>query len=96
MFQENELVNFFTALTAAGILIFISRDKKLGGARLSNFYIGFWLTACAYLATVIEGIFWPDFFNLVEHISTATAGLFFAMGAWSLMKTEPPDSKDGC
>ena len=95
MFQENELVNLFTTIAATGILILISRDKKFGAAKMRNFYIGFSLVACAYVATVLEGVIWPDFLNVVEHLSFAVAGLFFALGAWSLAQSSPGDPPDG-
>jgi hypothetical protein len=39
---------------------------------------------CAYTTTILEGFFWQDFFNLVEHFSLAAAGVLFAIGCWYL------------
>jgi hypothetical protein len=36
----------------------------------------------AYVFTAIEGVLWPDLFNVLEHLCYALAGLSFAAGCW--------------
>ena len=83
-FQENEIVMLFMAFTTSIILMFIIWKKDIPDLRL--FHVGFLFMVCAYIFTVVEGIFWNEFFNNLEHLSYALAGLIFAGGCFSLMR----------
>lgn len=82
MIQDNELVNLLSGLAAVLVLIFIARKVERG--RLYFFYAAFGAMLCAYTTTILEGYFWQDIFNLVEHLSLAVAGILFALGCWYL------------
>lgn len=84
MFQESELLNLFIAFGA--IVILASISKKLTTTNLFYFYAGFVLMIVAYLATVIEGVLWSNFFNFVEHLSLTLVGLAFMMGCKQLQE----------
>ncbi|NJD77012.1 MAG: hypothetical protein FIB08_07945 [Candidatus Methanoperedens sp.] len=53
--------------------------------RLHLFYAGFVFIICAYIFTVVEGIFWGGLFNLLEQVSYALSGVLFAAGCRSLV-----------
>jgi len=93
MIQDNELVNLLSGIAAILVLIFIARRLERG--KLSFFYAAFGAMLCAYTTTILEGFFWGDFFNLVEHFSLAAAGILFAIGCWYLDYNEIKDKKGG-
>lgn len=82
MIQDNELVNLLSGLAAILVLVFIARRVERG--KVYFFYWAFFSMLCAYTTTILEGFFWPDFFNLIEHFSLAVAGILFAMGCYHL------------
>lgn len=86
MIQDNELVNLLSGTAAILVLVFIARKIERGKAH--SFYVAFGAMFCAYTTTILEGFFWHDFFNLIEHFSLAIAGMLFAIGSWHLGKNE--------
>ncbi|MGD8403414.1 MAG: hypothetical protein PVJ21_07120 [Anaerolineales bacterium] len=93
MIQDNELVNLFSGLAAILVLVFIARKVERG--KLYFFYAAFGAMLCAYTTTILEGYFWGNFFNLVEHFSLAVAGILFAMGCWYLSRNGKMDKNRG-
>lgn len=84
MFQESEIINLVIVFISIPILLSIRR--KILSQELRLIYPGFFLILAAYLFTVIEGVFWKDLFNLLEHASYAFAGLLFASGCRSIIR----------
>ena len=78
MFHVNEVINLILALISILMIVFIF--KKMGLPRLRLLYIGFIFILCGYLFTVIEGVIWLEFFNLLEHLCYAAAGILFFAG----------------
>ena len=93
MIQDNELVNLLSGIAAIPVLIFIARKVEQG--KLYFFYAAFFAMLCAYATTILEGFFWQDFFNLVEHFSLAAAGILFAIGCWYLGHNETTEKNGG-
>jgi len=84
MFQESEIINIILALIS--ILMFAFVFKKMGLPRLRLLYIGFIFMLCGYLFTVIEGVIWLEFFNLLEHLCYALSSISFAAGCLSIIR----------
>lgn len=82
MIQDNELVNLLSGLAAILVLIFIA--QRVEKEKVHLFYWAFFAMLSAYAATILEGFFWHNFFNLTEHLSLALAGILFALGCWYL------------
>jgi hypothetical protein len=78
MFQESELINLSVSLIAFGIVTLTIRKHEIPGFTL--FYTGFCCIFAATLFTVIEGVFWNDLFNTLEHLSYGLGGVSFAAG----------------
>jgi len=93
MIQDNELVNLLSGIAAILVLIFIA--KRLERDKLNFFYAAFGAMLCAYTTTILEGFFWGNFFNLVEHFSLAAAGILFAIGCWYLGHNGAMEEKGG-
>jgi hypothetical protein len=93
MIQDNELVNLLSGLAAILVLVFIARKVERG--KLYLFYAAFGAMLCAYTTTILEGYFWGAFFNLIEHLSLAVAGILFAIGCWYLSHNEKTDKNGG-
>lgn len=81
--QESEVVTL--VLGFASILTLMSIFWKKEMQKLQLFYAGFIFIICAYIFTVVEGIFWSELFNQVKQMSYALAGILFAAACRSLM-----------
>ena len=91
MIQDNELVNLLSSIAAILVLVFIAR--KVEREKLHYFYTAFAAMVCAYTTTILEGFFWHNILNLIEHISLAAAGTLFALGCWQLGKHKEINDK---
>lgn len=76
--DANEVVNLVFALVCGGILFALNRKEPL--PRLPWFYAGLFALLGNYVFTIVEGLYGPDFFNLLQHLCLAIAGIFFALG----------------
>ncbi len=92
MFQENELVNLFSGVAAALVLVFFARRMFLTSLRW--FYGVFIAMLVAYIATVLEGFFWSGPLNLIEHAALAIAGWGFAVACWRLGHASAEDGRE--
>lgn len=84
MFQESEIISLILALVSISLFAFVFKKMKL--PRLGLLYIGFFFVLCGYLLTIIKGLLWHDFFNLLEHLCYAVSGVFFAAGCLAIMQ----------
>ena len=74
-FQASEIADLMMMLVLGPVILVVARrvaPSVFGGVAVC---IGF--MAVGYVATVVEGIVLPEFFNMVEHASYAFAGLAF-------------------
>jgi len=83
MYEESEVINLFMSIVS--IIVFWQSTKK-DIERLRYFYLGFLCMVFAYFFTVIEGFIYKSFFNSLEHLSFALAGLAFAIASHEMLK----------
>ena len=82
MVQESEVVTLILAMAFVLCAVFFSKSTAVPRAPL--IYTGIFFIICAYAFTVVEGLFWRELFNFLEHLCYALAGIAFAVGCWSL------------
>jgi hypothetical protein len=92
MFQESEIITLVVAVVGAFLSISVFAKRKV--VELRYFYIGFFAIVAASFFTVIEGVFWKDLFNLLEHLCYALAGLSFIVGCNILLKQSQSKQED--
>jgi hypothetical protein len=78
MFQEGEIFNLLIVLVSLVIVLYEVRRRRIPGFLM--FLLGFFFVCTARIFTVIEGVFWGEVFNILEHFSYAFAGVAFAAG----------------
>ena len=79
MVHENEIAML---LFGFGILVFTSiNQKKLRSIPSWKYFItGFYVLLAGWVFTIVEGFFWNNFFNILEHLSYAVSSVILA--AW--------------
>ena len=82
MFQEGEIFNLMLGVVSLVIVLYETRKREIPGFRM--FFWGFIFVCSASFFTVVEGLFWGDVFNILEHFSYAFAGFAFAAGCMVL------------
>jgi hypothetical protein len=82
MFQEGEIFNLMLGVVSLVIVLYEIRKRAIPGFRM--FFSGFIFVCSARFFTVVEGLFWGDIFNILEHFSYAFAGFAFAAGCMVL------------
>ncbi|MBN1148909.1 MAG: hypothetical protein JXA78_16735 [Anaerolineales bacterium] len=80
MVQENEVVML---LLGVGMLIFIlANRKRLDLPSIGLLLAGYYLLLAGWLLTVLEGLFWGETLNLVEHSFYAASAVLNAAWCW--------------
>ncbi len=75
MIQANEIINLL--LTLAGTVLFVIFSRGYTRPPFRYLYTGFILVLLSSLFTVLEGLFWFDLFNFLEHGTLMLAAFFF-------------------
>ena len=78
MFQEGEIFNLLLVLVSLVIVLYEIKRRKIPGFQM--FLWGFFFICSSRIFTVVEGLFWGDVFNILEHFSYAFASFSFAVG----------------
>lgn len=82
MFYPNELASLIFGIIAAAVVFLFFRKERL--PRFGSLYAAFLMILAANFFTVIEGALWGEFFNILEHLCYAAAGLLFVVFCWSV------------
>ena len=91
MFQEGEIFNLMLGVVTLVIVLYETRKREIPGFRM--FFLGFFFVCSARFFTVVEGLFWGDVFNILEHFSYAFAGFAFAAGCMVLSSSNIKELK---
>jgi hypothetical protein len=83
MVQENEIIML---LLGIGFLTFIvTNRKKVKRIPESNTIIfSFYILMLAHVLTILEGLFWNEFLNLMEHICYAVSSILLTLWCWKI------------
>ena len=86
MVQQNEIIML---LLGVGVTIFILENRqKLRLVPASRVLIsGFCMILAGWILTVLEGFFWRDFLNFLEHFCYAGSSLLMAIWCWKVFRT---------
>jgi len=83
MVQENEIIGL---LLGVGILIFIlaNRSRLVNLPAVRILLASYYILLAAWVLTVLEGFFWGQAINLVEHVCYALSAVLIAVWCWRL------------
>ncbi|MBU0674285.1 MAG: hypothetical protein KJ950_06550 [Proteobacteria bacterium] len=93
MLQSAEIINLSLAMAAIILMQHEGLLKALPNPRL--FLFALLLIIASYCFTVLEGVLWGDFFNLLEHLCYFLAGLFFITAVTLDDRPLPKDTQGG-
>lgn len=81
MIHDNEVIMLLIGL---GCLFFISSNNaKLRQVKdWKLITAGFLLMMCAWFATILEGLIWPDALNIIEHVCYTAGAIVTAIWFW--------------
>ncbi len=84
MIQNNELILLILGL---GVLIFFSvlRRRMQDIPKPGCFFSAFAVLAAGWLLTVLEGLFWTDWLNLLEHVCYALSSILLTIWCWTVL-----------
>lgn len=86
MLYTGEVINLFFGIIALFLLPVLVRNIRTFDFKM--FKAGYLMLLLAYLFTVIEGVLWHDFFNLLEHTCYALFGFCFCYACTNMQKSE--------
>ena len=87
MFHENEIVML---LLGVGVLILLLANRiRLKRVPASKILIaGFYILLAGWAMTVLEGFFWEDLLNYLEHICYAASSLLVVIWCWKVFRSK--------
>ena len=83
MIQENEII---TLLLGIGVMIFIlANNRKVKRIPVAKILIaGFYVLLAGWVLTILEGLFWNDLLNVLEHICYTASSILIAVWCWKI------------
>ncbi len=90
MIQQNEII---MRLLGIGCMIFIWVNKqKVKRIPVSKTLMaGFYVLLAGYVLTILEGLFWEDLLNILEHICYAASSILMAVWCWKILPIKKDD-----
>ncbi|MEE4603789.1 MAG: hypothetical protein V2J65_21080 [Desulfobacteraceae bacterium] len=83
MIQQNEIIML---LLGVGCMIFIlvnrQKVKRIPVAKI--LIAGFYVLLAGYVLTILEGLFWNEFLNVLEHICYSASSILMAVWCWKI------------
>ena len=83
MIQQNEIIML---LLGVGCMIFIlvnrQKVKRIPVAKI--LIAGFFVLLAGYVLTILEGLFWNEFLNVLEHICYSASSILMAVWCWKI------------
>ena len=87
MLQHNEIVMF---LLGTCVLIFTIANRSML-KRLpewKTFIAAFYTLFMSWIMTILEGFFWRDFLNYLEHMGYAASSILLAVWCWRVFGSQ--------
>ena len=83
MIQQNEIIML---LLGIGCMIFILVNKQKVKRILAakTLIAGFYVLLAGHVLTVLEGLLWKDFLNVLEHICYTVSSILVAVWCWKM------------
>lgn len=75
MIQPEELINFLLSLAFITYLLYLIRARSR--SLKSFWFMGIVMIFVSQIFTLLEGYFFPNLFNLIEHSATTLASILF-------------------
>ena len=84
MIENNEIILLILGL---GVLIFFSvlRKRIRDIPKPGYFFSAFVVLTAGWLLTVLEGLFWSDWLNLLEHVCYALSSILLTVWCWVVL-----------
>lgn len=83
MIQESEIVVLLMGLCVLAIVQTPGSRAMFASLRGRKTLISaYHVLVVGWLLTVLEGLFWPDLLNILEHACYATSSVLLAMWCW--------------
>jgi Na+/H+-dicarboxylate symporter len=83
MIQQNEIIML---LLGIGCMMFILTNKqKVKRIPVAKTLIAaFYMLLAGYVLTILEGLFWTEILNVLEHICYSASAILMAVWCWKI------------
>ena len=81
-----ELNEILMLLLGAGCMVYILMNKqKIKRIPVAKTLVaGFYVLLAGYVLTILEGLFWNNFLNILEHICYTVSSILMAVWCWKI------------
>ncbi|MFX1274601.1 MAG: hypothetical protein ACFFBP_17705 [Promethearchaeota archaeon] len=91
MIQENEVITFFLCLGALSFVV-ITYVRLKTFPKLRVIIVSFILFSLGWFFTIIEGIFFEEISNIIEHLCYLSSSII--LGLWTLLAIQKKRDED--
>ena len=84
MIEDNEIILLILGL---GVMIFfgVHRKRMQDIPNRKYFFSAFAVLMAGWVLTVLEGLFWTDTLNLLEHLCYALSSILLTVWCWTVL-----------
>jgi cell shape-determining protein MreD len=83
MIQQNEIIMLLLGLGCM-IFILVNKQKVKRIPVTKTLIAGFYVLLAGYVSTILEGLLWRNFLNVLEHICYTTSSILVAVWCWKI------------
>ena len=87
MLQHNEIVMFLLG-TCVLIFTIANRSELRRLPAWKTFFAAFYTLFMSWIMTILEGFFWSDFLNYMEHMGYAASSILLAVWCWQVFGSQ--------
>jgi cell shape-determining protein MreD len=83
MIQQNEIIMLSLGIGCM-IFILVNKQKVKRIPVTKTLIAGFYVLLAGYVSTILEGLLWRNFLNVLEHICYTTSSILVAVWCWKI------------
>jgi hypothetical protein len=83
MIQQNEIIMLLLGIGCM-VFILVNKRKLRRIPEAKTLIAGFSILLIGYGFTIVEGFFWKDFLNVLEHICYTASSILVAAWCWKI------------
>ena len=83
MIQENEIIMLLLGIGCM-VFIMINKQKLKRVPATKTLIAGFYMLLAGYILTILEGFFWKDLLNVLEHLCYSASSILMAVWCWKI------------
>lgn len=83
MIEQNEIIMLLLGISCT-IFILVNKQKVKRIPAAKILVAGFYVLLAGWVLSILEGLFWKDLLNVLEHICYTASSILMAVWCWKI------------